>query len=141
MYAIDIFRARGHELIKANHKTTLEITKDDYLTKKGDCIIAINSEKACSDLKEDVKRLIRSDDSEIKITLECEGVKEVIKGHGSSKLILNDSRSIVIRKSSYVDQRTLAIMADKSASDVSRSFVEKVRNRNALIEIMIEVFV
>ncbi len=141
MYAVDVFKARGHELIKADHRGTLEITKDDYLTEKGNCIVAINSEKACDDLKEEVKNLIRMDGSKVRVTLQCEGIEEVIEGYGSSKLTLKDNRSIVLRKSSYIDQRTLVIRADKAAFDLSRDFVRKIRNRDVVILVKIGVFI
>lgn len=132
------FKARGHELISAIHKTTLEITKDNYLTKRGDCIIAIASEKACRDLNEELKNLIRKDGSRIKVILQCKGLIEIVEGYGSSKLSLNDDRSIVIRKSSYFDDRTLAISSNKAARDLSRDFVRAISNNEAVIMISIE---
>ena len=42
---IEAFWAMGHELISATHGTTLEITKEGHLTKGGNCIVAISSEK------------------------------------------------------------------------------------------------
>ena len=38
------FLAFGHKNITANHKTTLEFTKENSVTKKGDCIIGVNSD-------------------------------------------------------------------------------------------------
>jgi hypothetical protein len=40
----------GHPNVLGLHKRTIEITKDDYLTERGDCIIGINSNKSCNDL-------------------------------------------------------------------------------------------
>ncbi|MHA1410910.1 MAG: DUF371 domain-containing protein, partial [Candidatus Odinarchaeia archaeon] len=49
------FKARGHENITATHPTTLEITKDMKLTPRGDCIIAVGSEKALFDFSDEIK--------------------------------------------------------------------------------------
>ena len=42
---------------------------------------------------------------------------------------------MVIRKSSYICNRTLAIKADKAAADLSRSLVEKLRKPKQNVEI------
>ncbi|HIP75502.1 MAG TPA: DUF371 domain-containing protein, partial [Thermococcus paralvinellae] len=41
----EIIHCYGHENIKATHKSTLEITKEDFLTPRGDCIICIKADK------------------------------------------------------------------------------------------------
>ena len=38
------FSILGHENILATHKNTLEFTKDDFVTKTGDCIVGISSD-------------------------------------------------------------------------------------------------
>lgn len=134
------FKAYGHELIQANHKTTLEITKDNYLTKRGNCIIAIRSEKTCKDLKEELKKIIKNNDSFVKIILKCNNLKEEILAKGSSKLILKNDKSIVIRKSDYIDDRTLAIKANKSSKDLKKEFIEKLKSKNSVIRITIEAW-
>jgi hypothetical protein len=140
MYAKTSFIAWGHELIKASHKKTFEITKDEYLTERGDCIIAIKSEKACSDLDAEVVKIIKNDESLVKITLECQGIHEEVLAHGSSKLLLSNNRSIVVRKSDYIDDRTLAIKANKAAADFDRSFIRIISKRDSKIMVTIEVF-
>lgn len=139
MEIIESFKAYGHELISALHKTTLEITKDDYLTRRGDCIIALKSEKACSDLSDELKNSLRREGSIVRLILESKGIVEEVKAMGSRRLILNDPRSIVLRKSDYVDSRTLAIRADKAARDLKRDFVETIKDKRSVIQIIIEV--
>jgi hypothetical protein len=46
---------------------------------------------------------------------------------------------MVVRKSSYVDDRTLAISADKAAADLSRELVEKLRNPKQKARITLKV--
>ncbi|KUO85763.1 MAG: hypothetical protein AT709_05205 [Caldivirga sp. MG_3] len=48
--AIDVVWARGHVNVMATHRNTLEITRDDYVTKRGDCIVACCADKAALDL-------------------------------------------------------------------------------------------
>jgi Uncharacterized protein conserved in archaea len=135
------FYAYGHEKIKSTHKTTLEITKEDYLTEKGDCIVAIKSEKSCADLNNDLKNAIRKDGSKVLIKLVVGNEIETVEAYGSKKLILNNSTSIVIRKSEYIDDRTLAIRSNKSANDLRRDFIDLLKDNNVKIKIVIEVLV
>jgi len=140
MLRTEYFKAYGHHLIKATHSTTLEITKENFLTKRGDCIIGIKSEKACIDLSKDLKELIKQKNSMIKLILECEGYVEQVEAYGSPLLLLTNPISIVIRKSNYIDNRTLAINSNKAAKDLNRDFVKIISNDNAIIDITIEVY-
>lgn len=47
-----VIKARGHPNIKATHRTTIEVTKDNYLTGRGDCILGIDADKSLKDMKE-----------------------------------------------------------------------------------------
>jgi hypothetical protein len=132
------FYAYGHELIQATHKTTLEITKDNYLTKRGNCIIAIKSEKSCADLSPELKKIIKKDGSKVIIKISVNNFEEIIEAEGCSKLILTSSNSIVIRKSDYIDERTLAIRANKASADLDRNFVKKLRSVNSKVKIEIK---
>lgn len=119
----DVVKFKGHINIKAMHKTTLEVTKEDYLTLRGDCIIGVLANKGCADLSEDLKELIRKG-SKLKITLIVENEKFQFSAYGSSKLELSDPTSIVIRKSGFISPRTLAIYSEASAFDIPRNIVE-----------------
>ena len=55
MTVLDKFEAFGHENVLCTHNTTIEITTENYLTEKGDCIMCINSTKACVDLNPELK--------------------------------------------------------------------------------------
>jgi hypothetical protein len=54
--------------------------------------------------------------------------------------LLTDPADLVVRKSDYVCGRTLAILADKAAKDLSRKLVEKLRNpiQRVKITLMVE---
>jgi len=123
---IEEIHACGHHNVLARHKTTLEITKENYLTKKGDCIIAINADKGMNDLSDEFKKKLKNK-TKIKIIIRCEGIEDIVEAEGSPDLILDHKTDMVIRKSEYICPRTLAIKANKSASDLSRDLISKVR--------------
>ncbi len=126
MIAIDHFRISGHPNIRATHRSTLEFTKDDYLTPRGDCILGISSEKAVKDLDPGVKRLIRSG-SNVYVVIVVDGIYDIIRALGSKLLTLDNENKMIVRKSDFISDSTLAIKADKSAIDVNRELVEKLR--------------
>jgi hypothetical protein len=131
--------ARGHENIRATHRTTFEITKESTLSKRGDCIIAVSANKALADLNPQFKENLRKEDAAITILIDAGGVAELVSASGSSQLILTHPTDIVVRKSGYVCSRTLAIRADKAACDLSRKLVEKLRNTTREVKITITV--
>ena len=135
------FKAKGHENILATHKTTLMITRDDQLTKRGDCIVAVEAERGLKDLPPKLKEVLRNDEANVKITLKAQNFKFEVEGKGSSQLTLRHCKEMVIRKSNYVCERTLMIEADKAACDLPREFVEIICDSNQLINITINVIV
>ena len=127
-----VIKAKGHKNVSATHKTTLEITKENYLTPTGHCIIGIEADKSMTDFSEEFKEKLRNA-KKIVVEIEVEGLKEVIVGEGHRDLILNHPTDIVIRKSSYICPRTLMINADKSAKDINREIVKKLKEGKELI--------
>jgi hypothetical protein len=121
-----VIKAKGHKLIKATHKSTLEITKDNYLTERGDCIIGINSNYSVKDLPEDLKDHLLNE-GKIKIIIKVDDLIDSIIAYGSRNLLLTNDRSIVVRKSNYIDDRTLAINSNKSAVDIDKKIIERLR--------------
>jgi hypothetical protein len=125
----------GHENIQATHKTTLEFTKDTHLSKKGDCIVAVATDKALADLSAEFKEKLRKTHAKLIITIEADTIIEQVTAHGSPKLILTHPTDMVIRKSDYICNRTLAVHADKAAQDLSRNLVEKLKNPKQKVKI------
>ncbi|MCX8179592.1 MAG: DUF371 domain-containing protein [Candidatus Aenigmarchaeota archaeon] len=121
--------AYGHPLISAKHKTTLEITKENFLTKRGDCIIAVNADKSCFDLANTTKKFLKQG-KKLKFVLIANNIKDEIVAFGHEKLILKNPTSLVIRKSSFIDDRTIALKADKAAKDIKRELIEELKNTN-----------
>ena len=134
-----VFSARGHENIEATHKTTFEVTKETTLTKQGDCIIAVEASKAAADLPFEFKEAARKEGAQITVTIEAGELREVVKAKGSPQLQFMHPTDLVVRKSGYVCGRTLAIRADKAASDFSRELVEKMKDSSQEITVTLAV--
>jgi hypothetical protein len=133
------FSAHGHKNVLATHKTTFEVTKEETLTKQGDCIIAVESTRAAADLPFEFKEAARKEDARITVTVRAGEHKETVKAKGSPKLSFTHTTDLVVRKSGYVCGRTLAINADKAASDFSRKLVEKLKDPNQEVKVTLTV--
>jgi hypothetical protein len=131
--------AFGHNSIQAIHKSTLEITKEAELSERGDCIIAVSADKAMTDLNSEFKESLRKENAKITIMIEAGDVIEVVNALGSTELILTHPTDMVVRKSNYICNRTLAIHADKAACDLSRKLVEKLENPKQKVKIALTV--
>jgi len=124
------FSAYGHPNILSTHKNTLEITKDNYLTKKGDCIIGI---RADFELKKLMEFIENSSLEQVRITLDVEGIHQYINGKLNKQF--NDANSIVIRKSGYISDRTLVTYSDISSADLKRDFIKMLGNPDIILRI------
>jgi hypothetical protein len=135
----ETFSAFGHMNLRATHKSTLEFTKETYLTREGDCIIATASEKSVADLSPEVKECLRKPNAKLTVRIEADSVVDEIHAFGSPRLLLSHSKDIVMRKSDYVCSRTLAIGADKAAVDLSRELIKKLKDPKHEATIMLRV--
>ncbi len=131
--------ARGHKNIQSTHKTTFEITKEQSLTKRGNCVVAVESTMGASDISREFREAARKRGAEITIKIEAGKLRETVKAKGSPQLLFTHPTDLVIRKSDYVCGRTVAIRADKAAKDFSRAIVEKIRDSNQKIRITLVV--
>lgn len=132
-------KAFGHENIQAIHPSTLMFTKEKHLSNTGDCIIGVAADKAGTDLTQKFKDALRKPNAKLTIIIEAGGLTEQIIAFGSSELTLTHQNDMVIRKSDYVSDRTLAIHADKSSNDLPRAVVEKLKNPKQKINITLIV--
>lgn len=133
------FSAHGHKNIIASHKTTFEVTKEAGLSKHGDCIVAVKSTKAAADLPLFFKEAARKKGAKITVTFEVGELKETVKAKGNSFLQFTHPTDLVVRKSNYLDARTLAIGANKAAIDFSRDIIKKLKNPNQKVKITLIV--
>jgi len=139
MEMTEIIFASGHKNIQSTHKSTLEITKDSRLSRRGDCVIAVSADKALADLSPQFKENLRRENSRITMLIEAGDITEVVSAYGNSRLILSHPTDVVLRKSNYICSRTLAIEADKAACDLSRELVERLKNPEQRIRITLTV--
>jgi len=130
--------ARGHPNIRSTHRNTIEFTKETHITPRGDCIVAVTADKAMLELSEDFKRRLKTGDARLEITIECDGIKDTVVAYGHPNLILTHPTDLVVRKSDFICERTLAIKADKAACDLDRSLVaELAKGSGVSIEIRV----
>ena len=120
--AFDSVEGIGHPEVRATHRTTFEITREAKLTKRGTCILAVSANKAASDLDEKLKESLKAG-ARLKITIRTGGLSDVIWGLGSADLKFGDLTSMVFRKSNFVDDRTVCIECNKSASEIDRRII------------------
>ena len=118
------FRARGHPNVTALHRTTLEITKENWLTKRGDCIVGVSSEASVADLPSWLKDAIRGGATVVVVL--CAGdVCDSVVGRGDPGLELSDPRRMILRRSTYKEPATLMISSSKAAGDLDRRLVSR----------------
>ena len=130
-----VFSARGHENVQSTHRTTFEVTKEEALSKRGDCILAVEATKAAANLPVEFKEAARKEGARITVTVEADELKETVEAKGSPQLQFTHQTDLVVRKSSYVCGRTLAIDADKAAIDFSRELVEKLKDPKQTVKV------
>ncbi|TXT56700.1 MAG: hypothetical protein BAJATHORv1_20293 [Candidatus Thorarchaeota archaeon] len=127
------FTARGHENILATHKTTLELTSEKTLTKRGNCIVGVASSLTLDQFDQKIKKIVKSENTRIILHMNIDSVCEVIEGRGSRGLTYTDQKSMVIRKSSFECDRTLMVNADKASVDLKRDFVQLAKDPRRVI--------
>ncbi len=129
----------GHPMVRSLHRTTIEVTKDPHLSINGDCIIGVRADKGLSELSASVRDSISNDSSRVLITIEVPQERFSVKATGASALTLESHEEMVIRKSTFISPRTLALNADAAAKDIPRTMVESLRKPETRGLLKIEV--
>jgi hypothetical protein len=119
----------GHPNIRSLHAKTIEITKDEHLTPRGDCIVGIKANKACADLNESFKHRLKSNTSVVRIEIMVRDESFLILGMGDERLSMLNAYDIVIRKTSFVCPRTMSVLCDKASSDLPRKLVSMLQDQ------------
>lgn len=132
------FQVSGHPNITAKHKSTLEFTKENNVTLRGDCILGVGATTSLYDLPEEMKQAIQKG-NEMHVELIIDSEKIVIKGKGHKNLLLLSKQDMVIRKSEFTCPRTLMIDADTAAKDIPNSVVAKMKKPNKTMIVKIYV--
>ncbi|MEM0117626.1 MAG: DUF371 domain-containing protein [Conexivisphaerales archaeon] len=120
---LDTVNFTGHSNVRATNNSTIEVTTEDYLTLRGDCIIGILADKSCSNLSDEAKLWLERDDSKVIIRIKVLEKEFEFIAMGSSKLSHTSNVSMVIRKSSFISERTLAVKAGAAAKDIPREMI------------------
>ncbi len=117
----EIVRARGHENVSAAHQSTFEVTTDDWLTPAGDCILAVEADRAPASFDPAFVAACQTTDAEIRATVTVDGREWTATGRGDPQLTFDSDRSLVCRTSGYVDDRTVMVEASGAATDLDRA--------------------
>jgi hypothetical protein len=130
----------GHPNVRSTHNRTFEITKSSSLTLRGDCIIGVRADKACSDLDQTLKRLLKEDNSIVSMQIMVSNKLFQIKGQSNNGLLLLNKHDIVVRKTSFICHRTMSIGCDKASSDIPRDTIQLLQNpeTKGILRIIIE---
>ena len=117
------FRFEGHPLIKASHKYTFEITKEDYLTENGDCIIGIKgfSNREFQEKTKNLKNFQKISFFIFSNHYYDKGIAYLLKNNNPSNI------SFVVRRSSYVDDRTGLVKSNKTAKNINKKLINKLK--------------
>jgi uncharacterized protein len=130
-----IFHAYGHPAVLSVHPTTLEITTNDELTHRGDCVVAVKSSKTLRDLPPDLKRVLLSPSGRGRLTLRVGPFEFIVEGRGDPRLIFSHETDLVVRKSGFISERTLMIHADKSSKDIPRDMVRLLQDPTSRVTV------
>lgn len=130
--------AYGHENILCTHNTTIELTKENCLTRRGNCILGINASKACNDLNDGLKKILKKG-RKLKITIKTNQFTDTFYGYGNKDLTLLDNSDIVFRKSDFICGRTLLINCTKSSHELNRELVQEIRNLHNKFSLTFEI--
>jgi hypothetical protein len=121
-------RARGHENVRAEHVSTVEVTTDDWLTPAGDCIVGVDADRTPAEFDETFVEACQSESATItaEFTVETDGepLTDTLVGRGDPELTFEGDRSFVGRTSDYVDDRTVFVGADGAAADLDRALID-----------------
>jgi hypothetical protein len=128
--------AYGHPNIRARHRTTMQLTKDEEISIRADCIIGVRADKSVCDLSEVLKRHLL-EGGEIEIEIIVGELSFAFRAEGHPELKLSNPKDLVIRKSSYIDDRTLAIRATASSAELPREIVRALRDPETGLNLLI----
>ena len=124
---LDEILAEGHINVLGTHKTTLEVTKEDFLTKQGDCIIGINANKSVKDLNLKLKHEIQ-EGKQIRIVIKSGSYQDEFIGWGNPNLSLSNPVSMVFRKSNFISDRTILVNCSKASLDIKRELINHLQD-------------
>ena len=126
-------------MVRSAHPTTIEVTTENHLTPRGDCIVGVGASMGCAQLDARLKEGLRRRGSRVTIRMFVGPYAFEMKAEGDPGLELSHPHDIVVRKSGYVSDRTLAVHADAAARDIPREIVRQLRDPGTVGRLEIEV--
>lgn len=126
-------------MVRALHPTTIELTTEEHLTARGDCIVGVRSEKGCLQLSQNVKERLASGEALVLFRLTVGDMTFRWTARGDLALTLTHPRDMVVRKSKFISDRTLAVGSSAAAKDIPRKMVAALRFPEATGTLEIEV--
>jgi uncharacterized protein len=119
------FYAFGHPRILSTHDATIEITRSENLTIRGNCVVGVRASHGLRDFPDDIKRLLSLDSGRGQLEMRVNDQTVIIEGRGAAGLTFQNPIEVVVRKSGFVSERTLMVHADKAALDIPRLMVKR----------------
>lgn len=116
-------RCRGHPNVTGRHPTTFEVTREEHLSCKGDCIIGIAADTGASGLPAAFAEALTRDGAVLVTRLCCGDHCITITSQGSGGMTLDHPTDLVWRRSDYVCGRTVGIRSDMTARDLPRQLI------------------
>ncbi len=127
--------AFGHPKITASDNLSIKIAKDEEVDES---TIGVKANKACIDFSKEFRNALKSNKI-INITLEVEDVSDSITAYCSPILEASSNNKITVRKDDNVDSSTIGIMSDKSARELKKDLIEKLKNPKTKIRVVLEI--
>src|SRR5438445_13027312 len=103
------FHAFGHPRILSTHPTTIEITRSQNLTIRGDCVIGVKSSHGLGDFPDEIKRLLSNNSGRGRLEMRVGDKLVSIDGRGVNVLRVMDLNEIWARRSGLVSEQTLIV--------------------------------
>ncbi|MBO3768923.1 MAG: DUF371 domain-containing protein [Thermoproteota archaeon] len=136
---IEKVHGMGHRNIRATHPTTLAITRDLEIGKTGDCFLLVSADKSPRMLSEEFKNAARRP-VKIFVKVIVGELMDEFYCYGDPALTFKDDSTMVFRKSTYICDKTVGIKSSKSAIDIDRRIVEKLKKGfEATVELMVNL--
>lgn len=126
MRLVEYVHGKGHPNMRATHPTTLAATREPEVSRTGDCFIMVSADKAPSALSEGFKNAARNR-VKILVRIIVEDLEDSFECYGGPALSFKDGCTMIFRRSSYVCDKTVGVKSNKSARDISRSIVSRLR--------------
>lgn len=127
------FTCHGHENIRALHVKTLEFTKDESVTERGDCIVGCRATFDRLSLKQFSKKIrvicsvVGEDGKTIESIFKCRVNPD-----------FDDDRECVLRKSFHRSRRTFGVGLNRGANRMDRAIVERMQDPEATMTVTIK---